>query len=515
MLGSILAAVGLAFVFVWSSLNDHMFNLHDAMPGYLTTNPRVFFLTGIFSLCIIFAAAPRTLRTKDATFEILLPLIGAMGTISIAIAPNQNLFNPGALCIIGLVAIGVGYCWLVVRYGLLLARSTSIARIVYCLAAALIMEPVVRLGIETAFAGTWRVCAAASLPLIATALFFCVRHLANKENDASAQLDYTEARGASDKDGDKRNHDSSNERRNETRRRFILLFTTSLLLATVRTLSPVGTWDAEFDPLPMTSSPSLVVIYAIGTILFAKFALVDSETKSALGQFQTAFAIIVLTLLASIVLLVVQGPQPAFLYTLMCLDDTFAHLLFWSSIARMARSVSIPSYRIVGLGIGVYAAGSIIWLLLLGNSAMMQAPVMVAAIATLYVLSIIMINMAKPQAVVEASEGAGESQTIVAQHQPSALADRIAASIEERCLEISRDYALSPRETEVLTLLAQGRTRFYIQEELVLAENTVKTHVAHIYKKLGVNNRQDMLDLVFGKNEAATPASNSEDIDEE
>lgn len=62
-----------------------------------------------------------------------------------------------------------------------------------------------------------------------------------------------------------------------------------------------------------------------------------------------------LTLLASIVLLVVQGPQPAFLYTLMCLDDTFAHLLFWSSFVRMARSVSMPSYRIVGLGIGVNA----------------------------------------------------------------------------------------------------------------------------------------------------------------
>ena len=175
----------------------------------------------------------------------------------------------------------------------------------------------------------------------------------------------------------------------------------------------------------------------------------------------------------------------------------------------------MPSYRIVGLGIGVYAAGSTIWLLLLGNSAMMQAPVMVAAIATLYVLSIIMINMAKPQVAVEADEDSGEVQVGTAQHQPSALADRIAASIEERCLEISRDYALSPRETEVLTLLAQGRTRFYIQEELVLAENTVKTHVAHIYKKLGVNNRQDMLDLVFGKNEAATPAGNSEDIDEE
>ena len=52
-----------------------------------------------------------------------------------------------------------------------------------------------------------------------------------------------------------------------------------------------------------------------------------------------------------------------------------------------------------------------------------------------------------------------------------------------------------------MTLLAQGRTRLYIQEELVLSENTVKTHIAHVYRKLGVNNRQDLLDLVFGKSE--------------
>lgn len=130
------AAVGLALVFVWSSLNDHMFSLHDSMPEFLNVNPRLFFLAGILAPCIAFVAVPRQLRVKDASFEVLLPLIGAMGTICIAIAPYQNLFNAGALCVIGLAAVGVGYCWLVVRYGLLLARGKSIARIVYCLASA-------------------------------------------------------------------------------------------------------------------------------------------------------------------------------------------------------------------------------------------------------------------------------------------------------------------------------------------------------------------------------------------
>ena len=103
-----------------------------------------------------------------------------------------------------------------------------------------------------------------------------------------------------------------------------------------------------------------------------------------------------------------------------------------------------------------------------------------------------------------------EDAEINTTEKTTALADRIAASIEERCLEISEEYKLSPRETQVLALLAQGRTRIYIQDELVLAENTVKTHIAHIYKKLEVGNRQEMLDLVFGKSEATDAAKTPE-----
>ena len=33
---------------------------------------------------------------------------------------------------------------------------------------------------------------------------------------------------------------------------------------------------------------------------------------------------------------------------------------------------------------------------------------------------------------------------------------------------------------------------------LVLSEGTVKTHVAHIFAKMGVNSNQDLLDIVYG-----------------
>jgi LuxR family transcriptional regulator, maltose regulon positive regulatory protein len=48
---------------------------------------------------------------------------------------------------------------------------------------------------------------------------------------------------------------------------------------------------------------------------------------------------------------------------------------------------------------------------------------------------------------------------------------------------------LTPRELEVLGLLAAGRPNQAIAEELVITLDTVKRHVSHVLGKLGAANR--------------------------
>ena len=55
----------------------------------------------------------------------------------------------------------------------------------------------------------------------------------------------------------------------------------------------------------------------------------------------------------------------------------------------------------------------------------------------------------------------------------------------------------SVREVEVLALLARGMSNRQIAEALVLAESTVKRHLANAYEKLGVHSRSAAVDAAL------------------
>lgn len=65
-----------------------------------------------------------------------------------------------------------------------------------------------------------------------------------------------------------------------------------------------------------------------------------------------------------------------------------------------------------------------------------------------------------------------------------------------QCEEAVKKYGLTEREAEVLGLIVRGRSVPHISERLHISKTTTKTHVAHIYQKFGVRDRQEMIDLI-------------------
>lgn len=69
------------------------------------------------------------------------------------------------------------------------------------------------------------------------------------------------------------------------------------------------------------------------------------------------------------------------------------------------------------------------------------------------------------------------------------------------CEEMTREFGLSPREGELLKLLARGATTGRIAAKLTISPNTVNTHIRHIYEKTDIHSRGELLEYVTMRRE--------------
>jgi DNA-binding CsgD family transcriptional regulator len=78
-----------------------------------------------------------------------------------------------------------------------------------------------------------------------------------------------------------------------------------------------------------------------------------------------------------------------------------------------------------------------------------------------------------------------------------------------KCADFSNHYHLSPRQQEVLFLLAKGRDANYIKEKLIISSHTAKAHIYNIYRKVDVSSRQELISMI----ESFDRPSNEENVE--
>jgi DNA-binding NarL/FixJ family response regulator len=152
-------------------------------------------------------------------------------------------------------------------------------------------------------------------------------------------------------------------------------------------------------------------------------------------------------------------------------------------------------------------------LLLDVNMPVMNGVETVTALRKKTEIPILMLTISKQQEDLIGSIQAGANGYLLKSTEPKELYKAISLALEGKSIlssevtaevlvvirERPESFNISGRENEVLRLLADGKSNAQIAEELVISQNTVKTHIKNVYKKLGASNRAEAVSIAIKK----------------
>ena len=95
----------------------------------------------------------------------------------------------------------------------------------------------------------------------------------------------------------------------------------------------------------------------------------------------------------------------------------------------------------------------------------------------------------EPDELVVALRDIIDGKTVVAPDLAPVLAQAVQGKIKPKAEEINPFSSLTPREFEILTLLAEGQSNKVIARNLGISDGTVKLHVKAILRKLNISSR--------------------------
>ena len=185
--------------------------------------------------------------------------------------------------------------------------------------------------------------------------------------------------------------------------------------------------------------------------------------------------------------LIAVFPNEAFMGVLIHGLFSVLWLFLWVTLVNAARLSRLDPYLFVGIGSALswipYAAGSIV----------VQALHVQDYSHSLLLASYVALSLT----VIACTDSRDtDVRAIFSSVHGPAVAPETAHTLEERCAQLGARAGLTEREVEVLGYLGRGRSRTFIAEALLISESTVKAHTTHLYRKLGVNGKQELLSLL-------------------
>lgn len=220
-------------------------------------------------------------------------------------------------------------------------------------------------------------------------------------------------------------------------------------------------------------------------------AIATARTLKGSFNFAHLWRIILLVLAIDLVCVIVLPQYPM----LRCVESSVWDLLVifsWLTIADIARHMNEPPAFVFGMTWPAYTLPFALGTLATG---FMRAHA-IGGVSDAFI-ALLMFALLVTALICLETRDQDTKQIFANEKAPASRASMDEGrTLETRCNELAGEFKLTPREVEVMMYLYRGRTKAYIAETLFLTENTVRGHAKHLYAKLDVHSRRELLDLI-------------------
>lgn len=452
----LLLALSLAALDIWGDMKgaSALFVQINSIVGSALINGRMIGLTGI-AICSAIAALKPSIVLFSRSSLSVVPSLAAICSALFFFAPSISE-NPAVGSVLTILVAGFCYGWFeVMILGRVCTSFSNVRKPLFVIALSIALKTVL-LPCACCLPDIAQLIAFVALPLFMGLCLFAIYE--PKDASLSAQGPVLTAQGISQ-------YASSTI--------FIVLVLLSLLSATARSIGVFAFWGESGLIGTDDLGPAAIAAPIFGLIAYAAFAKTPERSIMAL------IIKLLVVLLAGFLLAASDIWKYSFIpsylgSSLEVFLDAFAFFLSRIAVLTTARTSNMSAYAIAGAAEAVSCIASILFGIALSFSP--DAQVFLTLFTTFAVAAASLFALEK---------------TLVREPNSDSF------SIGDRCEAIAEEYNLTPREKDVLELLLKGRSQTFIAEELVLAPSTIKTHIKHIYQKVGVSDKQELISTAY------------------
>jgi len=284
---------------------------------------------------------------------------------------------------------------------------------------------------------------------------------------------------------------------------------TLFVLTTASSISLAGSASMYSMSDGVLISSSLLGVVSIAVFVCAvHFTVVKQTDKPLMARYLWAFVVLAFAMPVIVLLTNVDDPVAmAVLENVLNGVEFFGHLLMWSIVMEVAQKAQGSAFRSAGVICLSYDLLAALFNVFLNNGSHPRTHIALVALVLGYAI-IVLVAIVLPAHASRRSmfsiglDSAGGKRSIVLKGEQDAedvaSCDELGEAFEKRYNYLLRRYAFTPREQEVFRLLCQGRNRVVINETLDISNNTIKSHISHIYQKMEITSHQELLDIFCG-----------------